>query len=262
MFRLYSEHNEMNKIDAHAYSAYGYAATFHSTHQLLGFNGEHAQAPTSLYILGSGYRAYNTDLMRFISPDSLSPFGDGGFNTYAYCSGDPINYLDPSGQASVAQLLKVRSQRPLLKSAAARERHPLGLLKPQAAPGPTESVPEGFNLVGYHGSSVKHKKSLEAGIRLQGNDDNTMGDGFYFSSNREVASMYAGNDGGKGIVYGVYSKNFKTLKKGSDFDYFGGSKELFFIREQAFDNFVVRERIEGALIRRNSYSNKRANRRR
>lgn len=35
--------------------------------------------------------------MRFISPDNLSPFSRGGCNSYAYCEGDPINYIDHSG---------------------------------------------------------------------------------------------------------------------------------------------------------------------
>lgn len=96
---LYSEHNRMNKFEAHAYSAYGFTATIQSTQHLLGFNGEHAQTLTSLYILGSGYRAYDTNLMRFISPDSLSPFGDGEINAYAYCSGDPVNRIDPTGHS-------------------------------------------------------------------------------------------------------------------------------------------------------------------
>ena len=35
--------------------------------------------------------------MRFNSPDSMSPFGQGGVNPYAYCEDDPINHSDPSG---------------------------------------------------------------------------------------------------------------------------------------------------------------------
>ncbi|WP_238591846.1 RHS repeat-associated core domain-containing protein [Pseudomonas abietaniphila] len=50
--------------------------------------------------MGAGYRAFNPVLMRFNSPDSLSPFGEGGLNPYAYCLGDPVNRLDPSGHLS------------------------------------------------------------------------------------------------------------------------------------------------------------------
>ena len=69
---------------------------------LLGFNGEAHDPLTGHYLLGNGHRAYNPVLMRFNSPDTLSPFGKGGLNTYAYCSGDPVNRSDPSGQFSLA----------------------------------------------------------------------------------------------------------------------------------------------------------------
>lgn len=49
------------------------------------------------YGLGNGHRFYAPSLMRFLSADPLSPFGKGGTNTYAYCSNDPVNYLDPTG---------------------------------------------------------------------------------------------------------------------------------------------------------------------
>ncbi len=35
--------------------------------------------------------------MRFHSPDSLSPFGEGGLNAYAYGEGDSVNGVDPTG---------------------------------------------------------------------------------------------------------------------------------------------------------------------
>lgn len=89
----------MNTYSEHVYSPYGYTAAFHLTGPVLGFNGEFATHTGSFYLLGSGYRAYDTGLMRFISPDNLSPFGDGGINMYAYCSGDPVNRIDPTGHS-------------------------------------------------------------------------------------------------------------------------------------------------------------------
>ena len=64
---------------------------------LPGFTGQQADRVTGHYLMGNGYRAFNPVLMRFNSPDSLSPFGEGGLNAYAYCAGDPINRVDPSG---------------------------------------------------------------------------------------------------------------------------------------------------------------------
>lgn len=81
-----------------AYSPYGHCPSTSGLLSLLGFNGERRDPLTGNYLLGNGYRAFNPVLMRFISPDRLSPFGEGGFNAYAYCENDPINYTDPSGK--------------------------------------------------------------------------------------------------------------------------------------------------------------------
>ncbi|WP_122281855.1 RHS repeat-associated core domain-containing protein [Pseudomonas syringae] len=77
-----------------AYSPYGHRA---QGGPFSGFNGERADPVTGHYLLGNGYRAFNPVLMRFNSPDTLSPFGRGGLNAYAYCQGDPVNRSDPDG---------------------------------------------------------------------------------------------------------------------------------------------------------------------
>lgn len=79
-----------------AYSPYG--APNSTTGPGLGFCGQHRDPLTGYYGLGNGRRYYNPNLMRFVSTDSLSPFGRGGVNAYAYCGGDPINRTDPGAQ--------------------------------------------------------------------------------------------------------------------------------------------------------------------
>lgn len=88
------------------FSAYGH--TPFST-ALVGFNGETPEHATQLYLLGGGHhRPYSTHLMRFLRPDSLSPFDKGGINCYAYCGGDPINYSDPSGHDAIFKYTNLR----------------------------------------------------------------------------------------------------------------------------------------------------------
>lgn len=49
------------------------------------------------YHLGNGARSYDPVSQRFLRLDPYSPFGRGGINAYAFCSGDPVNRRDPSG---------------------------------------------------------------------------------------------------------------------------------------------------------------------
>lgn len=81
--------------NAIAYTAAGYSPS--DEQRVIGFNGERDDKTTGHYLLGNGYRAFNPVLMRFNSPDSWSPFGEGGINAYAYCGGEPVNRLDPTG---------------------------------------------------------------------------------------------------------------------------------------------------------------------
>ena len=87
-----------------AYTPYGHQAAGNGLLSLLGFNGERPEPVTGHYLLGQGYRAFNPLLMRFNSPDSWSPFGDGGVNAYAYCDNNPLNKTDPTGH--MANILK------------------------------------------------------------------------------------------------------------------------------------------------------------
>ena len=80
-----------------AYTPYGSHSSSEAMLSVLGFNGQRPDPATGHYLLGNGVRAFNPVLMRFNSPDILSPFGEGGINAYVYCAGDPVNWEDPSG---------------------------------------------------------------------------------------------------------------------------------------------------------------------
>ena len=92
---------------ASGYGPYGYPSVQHGQQSLLGFNGELPDPVTGHYLLGNGHRAYNPVLMRFNSPDRLSPFSAGGINAYAYCKGDPVNRVDPSGRLALDNILSI-----------------------------------------------------------------------------------------------------------------------------------------------------------
>lgn len=82
-----------------AYTAYGRGSRAIGSMSLLAFTGHYQEPFTASYLFGNGYRAYHPELMRFLSPDSLSPFGKGGVNAYAYCACDPVNFKDFSGHS-------------------------------------------------------------------------------------------------------------------------------------------------------------------
>ncbi|KIH84476.1 RHS repeat domain-containing protein [Pseudomonas batumici] len=90
--------SQQDTLRSAVYSAYGLPSgdTLQSP---LAFNGEACDGGTGWYLLGNGYRAYNPQLMRFHSPDSLSPFDSGGINPYSYCLGNPIAFSDPTGHS-------------------------------------------------------------------------------------------------------------------------------------------------------------------
>lgn len=96
--------NQGGELRSSVYGAYGEREKVHSLQSLLAFNGEAVES-TGWYLLGNGYRAYNPSLMRFHSPDFMSPFGPGGLNSYMYCAGNPIAFSDPTGHQRQGQII-------------------------------------------------------------------------------------------------------------------------------------------------------------
>ncbi|WP_241509542.1 RHS repeat-associated core domain-containing protein [Pseudomonas ovata] len=93
---------QARQLHRFAYAPFGYCPPAAG----IGFNGELPDPLTGHYLLGNGYRAYNPVLMRFNSPDSLSPFGEGGVNAYVYCTGNPVNRRDPTGHFDIGDLAR------------------------------------------------------------------------------------------------------------------------------------------------------------
>ncbi len=90
------------------YSPYGHFE-MGSSKALIAFNGQRLDLLIKGYALGNGYRIYRPNLRRFCSPDTFSPFSNGGLNAYSYCEGDPINNTDPSGHTLLPQLPHIKS---------------------------------------------------------------------------------------------------------------------------------------------------------
>ena len=66
------------------------------------YRGYYYDADTKLYYLKTRY--YDPEVGRFISPDSieyLNPDSINGLNLYAYCSNNPVMYVDPIGYSPV-----------------------------------------------------------------------------------------------------------------------------------------------------------------
>ncbi|MFV3288772.1 RHS repeat-associated core domain-containing protein [Pseudomonas sp. NY11955] len=97
------------------YTPYGFFCRSQHT-SLVGFAGQRCDAVSGLYPLGNGRRMYSPTVSRFTSPDGLSPFDRGGMNAYAYCSGDPVNYVDPSGRNRYSAWAQARQDRHKLDS--------------------------------------------------------------------------------------------------------------------------------------------------
>lgn len=135
-----------------AYTAYGHLSHGSGWLSLLGFNGERRDPVTGCYHLGNGYRQFNPVLMRFNSPDSWSPFGEGGLNAYAYCLGDPVNRTDETGHRPGGWLPKAPVKSPVNRTIA----------RPQAASSSASAVASSS----FGGQDMKELKRRLANARL------------------------------------------------------------------------------------------------
>ncbi len=249
-----------------SYTPYGYRS---GCSKLLAFNGERADPITGHYLLGNGYRGFNPVLMRFNSPDSMSPFETGGLNSYGYCIGDPINFRDPDGHSRLhGGLPRANGAGRLVKAVVSvskevyfdSSRPIYGSMRSLTTALPVE-VPSNWDLIGYHGSTKAHGPSLKSGlnVRFQGSSyAQRFGEGFYLAPDKKRPLEYAQDlkkKGHESEVYGVYTENFSRLKLGRDYSF--RVRESFpmerkygeiVIREFAYNLIAVRSGKEGRAV--------------
>lgn len=131
------------KTHSQAFTPYGFCNQ-PNTRSQPAFNGQWLEAVLGGYFLGNGYRFYNTAIMRFHSPDTMSPFGKGGVNAYAYCQGDPVNHQDPTGHFPGAHINNYKSWLSALRN------RPTGVLNSPTTLKDTLDAKPTTRLTGYY----------------------------------------------------------------------------------------------------------------
>ena len=231
----------LNSLDSNrphplAFPPYGHCAPQYGLLSLLSFNGEQSDPITGHYLLGKGYRAFNPVLMRFNSPDSWSPFGEGGLNAYAYCIGDPVNRLDPSGHASYWSLIANNLSKAIKTAKKSNISHSATFssgpfkssnFSKSAVNINSEKIIQplsetNWDFIGYHGSTTDSASSLLAGLdsrHMNSASGLSSGKGFYVSPTlqtaidfSEVAASYIEN--GKPQIFEVHVKHFTSMRPG------------------------------------------------
>lgn len=231
-----------------AYSPCGFRLPVLKSLAVLGFNGERQELVAQTYMLGNGYREFNPSLMRFSSPDSMSPFGIGGLNYYGYCLQDPINFQDPSGRFSMRKFLSrayewvarkvgfhkiAKGTGQLFETVTTSQTKTYThLTRARSASAPLHAVrplggevPKNWDLIGYHGSSMEYGPSLRSGLDPQYQGSSTallFGKGFYLAPEPQAPSLYASSSilrNQTPAMYGVYTENLSRLRLGRDYSF-------------------------------------------
>lgn len=235
-----------------AYSSYGYLSIFQA---VLGFNGGRQDPVTGYYLLGNGRRAFNPSLMRFISPDSMSPFAAGGLNSYAYCLGDPVNREDPSGYFSLFKPISrlFRYFFPKKKPTTSGTLQRAIVVETEVItktysdiPSDTKikvvkslkSVPDGYVLRMVHGTQKKHVQSLLSGLDPGYAKNGSYGAHVYGTTNIDAASNYTGQDGS---IVGFYVHESESWVRGKDYWYV--HKNAIAIDKSAYHKVHVSEEV-------------------
>jgi len=103
------------KLISYHYDAWGNATTtYHNggastlaANNPIRYRSYYYDTTLQMYYLQSRY--YDAKICRFISPDDVSYLGANGdlisYNMYAYCSNNPVNYVDPSGHSFIVAAL-------------------------------------------------------------------------------------------------------------------------------------------------------------
>ncbi|MGE6821948.1 RHS repeat-associated core domain-containing protein [Pseudomonas soli] len=227
------------------YLPYGFLS---ASDNALGFNGERLESPGGNYFLGNGYRVFNPILMRLNSPDSMSPFAAGGVNSYAYCLGDPVNRRDPSGNISVLKSLRQSFRRDSQTSSSQRNlpasikietfdvvntysrTYTTGKFPMNIVENP-RNIPEGYQLIGLHGTKSKYVESLESGLDISFSKGGLAGRGLYITQYAELANNFTGYDG-SGSILGVYVKDFSRWVEGKHYSRL--HSQVMVIHERAY----------------------------
>lgn len=249
-----------------AYSPYGYCAGESRVNSVVGFKGEWFDPFGLGYMLGNGYRMFGPTLMRFGSPDSMSPFGKGGLNGYCFCKGDPVNRMDPSGHWPLFpenfrfgryRRVVMQSYQGSRRSMTRRPSMPALPVRPS-----DDEIRKNWDMIAYHGGAAQSKKGLQTNldpIFQGGAGREDFGAGFYGAPRLdipvEVARGIQKNDKRDPMIYSVYTEHIARLRPGRDFDftqlpeYPTHRKEMEMVfRTAAYSMLVVREGRPGRIV--------------